>query len=92
MVTSPCRRTRLPNYHWLSQPNNTPTATLSLDELISSWNELTFKVKGIFDKVVKQNRENEEKIRQLEVKNEELEARVEELEDEVEMEREEVEK
>ena len=31
---------------------------LSLDELISSWNELTFKVKGIFDKVVKQNWEN----------------------------------
>jgi len=36
--------------------------------------------------VVKQNRENEEKIQQLEVEQEELEIRVEELEERVEIE------
>nr|CAG8545566.1 10026_t:CDS:2 [Entrophospora candida] len=39
---------------------------LSLDELVNSLNELTFKTKENFDKVAKQNQEYEEKIKELE--------------------------
>ncbi|CAJ0851931.1 5339_t:CDS:2 [Entrophospora sp. SA101] len=45
---------------------------LSLDELISGWNELTFKAKENFDKVTKQNQEYKEKIKALEAEQENL--------------------
>ena len=54
---------------------------LSRDELISSLNELTFKIKDNFDKAFKQNQEYEEKIKELEAEQENLEAQVEELEE-----------
>ena len=63
---------------------------LSLDELISSWNELTFKTKESFDKVVKQKQEYEEKIKVLETEQANLEAEIEELEERVEIEQEQV--
>ena len=57
---------------------------LSLDELISSWNELTFKL----DKDAKQKQELETKVQELEVKLEEKEDTIEELEERVEIEQE----
>jgi len=57
---------------------------LSLDELISSWNELTFKL----DKDAKQKQELETKVQELEVKLEEKEDMIEELEERVEIEQE----
>ena len=59
---------------------------LSLDELISSWNELTFKL----DKDAKQKQELETKVQELEVKLEEKEDMIEELEERVEIEQEQV--
>jgi len=50
-----------------------------LDELISSWNELTVKL----DKDAKQKQEYEEKVKELEVKLEEKEDQIEELDNEV---------
>ena len=57
---------------------------LSLDELISSWNELTFKL----DKDAKQKQELETKVQELEVKLEEKEDMIEEFEERVEIEQE----
>ena len=61
---------------------------LSLDELISSWNELTVNI----NKEAKQKQELEANIQELESKQKEQENRIEELDDEVLMEREEAEK
>nr|CAG8577738.1 5317_t:CDS:2 [Entrophospora candida] len=47
---------------------------LSLYELISGRNELTFKAKVNFDKVTKQNQEYKEKIKALKAEQENLEA------------------
>ena len=59
---------------------------LSLDELISSWNELTFKTKENFDKVSKQNHEYEEINKELKTEQKNLEREIEELEERVDIE------